>query len=390
MIFYLTLNDTPSGIYNSQVIDVVKYLNSRKNANVKLLAFISLRNFFENRKKIKSRIDNSIVLPMFPSLSNWKLNRFTLYFYCLLYRPSAIIGRSVLATQLALSAKKKKLTPTVCYDGRGAIAAEWTEYKVVENEQLKQQIENLEKEVVNKSNHCIAVSHELVKHWKEKFGFSSESISEIPCTLSADFCDTVVSEEEIIKLRKQNGYEQSDVILIYSGSSAGWQSFELLIQLVKPHLLKDKNVKLLFLSELDKNISNLIKEFPQQVKCLWVKHEEMPKMLLMGDYGLLVREQSITNKVASPVKFAEYLSSGLSVVISENLGDYSEFVKNNNCGMAISVESAININFNGLQLDTRKNNIRLANTYFNKISEVNSNKYNSLLNALKGEADAKY
>ncbi|MCX6312806.1 MAG: glycosyl transferase, partial [Bacteroidetes bacterium] len=39
---------------------------------------------------------------------------------------------------------------------------------------------------------------------------------------------------------------------------------------------------------------------------------------------------------ASPVKFAEYLAAGLEVIISENLGDYSKYVIENNVGMILS------------------------------------------------------
>jgi hypothetical protein len=32
-----------------------------------------------------------------------------------------------------------------------------------------------------------------------------------------------------------------------------------------------------------------------------------------------------TNKIASPVKFAEYLTCGLNIIISNNLGVYTDF-----------------------------------------------------------------
>ncbi len=54
------------------------------------------------------------------------------------------------------------------------------------------------------------------------------------------------------------------------------------------------------------------------------------------DYGLLLREKSITNKVASPVKFAEYLYAGLRVLISPEIGDYSEMVSYYNLGHVVN------------------------------------------------------
>jgi len=65
----------------------------------------------------------------------------------------------------------------------------------------------------------------------------------------------------------------------------------------------------------------------------WVKHSEVTSVLAACDMGVLIREDSVTNQEASPTKFAEYLSAGLPVIISENLGDYSTFVRKYNCGM---------------------------------------------------------
>ncbi len=122
-------------------------------------------------------------------------------------------------------------------------------------------------------------------------------------------------------------------------------------------------------------------QYPSQVKALWVDHKEVIDYLFMSDYGLLIREQSVTNKVASPVKFAEYLSCGLPVLISENLGDYTSFVKANGCGQVIVSDNSFVIHH--LTMEEREKNILLANIYFNKHSEINSEKYNQLLRILE-------
>src|SRR5690606_35527533 len=128
MIFYLTYNDALSGIFRSQVIDVVDFLNKEFKASVRLVVFASIRNFRSEKSKIKSFLPNAIIIPMFPKVKNWKWNIFTLKILCFLYRPEKIIGRSVLATMMALDVKKVNKKLKVVYDGRGAIAAEWKEY----------------------------------------------------------------------------------------------------------------------------------------------------------------------------------------------------------------------------------------------------------------------
>lgn len=330
MIFYLTFNDAPSGIYSSQVIDVVKFLSVEFKLSVRLVAFISIRGFLTNRSKIKQESKNAIVIPMFPGVNRWKFNVMTLKVLNVIYRPSAIIGRSVLATLLAL--KVRKSSTKVVYDGRGAIAAEWNEYKVVTDENMVAQISNMEKEAINKSDFRIGVSHHLIAHWNDSFEYNLPDHVIIPCTLSRVYENIVISKERISESRQLLGLKEDDVVFVYSGSIAGWQSFDLLFDFVKPLLLKSESNKLIFLSSLDKNITTLIDLFPKQVFCKKVSPAEVPNYLLAGDFGLLIREFSITNQVASPVKFAEYLACGLHPIISENLGDYSSFVKEHSVG----------------------------------------------------------
>jgi hypothetical protein len=103
-----------------------------------------------------------------------------------------------------------------------------------------------------------------------------------------------------------------------------------------PLLSTDSKARLLILSDPNENIHQLQNEFPGKVKCLKVAASEVPEYLVSADYGLLIREKSVTNKVASPVKFAEYLACGLPVIISEQLGDYTAFVERSQCGFLSS------------------------------------------------------
>src|SRR5688572_13325238 len=104
MILYITFGDQPSGIFRSQVIDFVNFLNKNQLGETRLVAFISIRGYSANKKKIREVVPDAVVLPMYPRMSNWKLNRLTVYLVCKKFRPSIVYGRSVLATQLALFA----------------------------------------------------------------------------------------------------------------------------------------------------------------------------------------------------------------------------------------------------------------------------------------------
>jgi hypothetical protein len=377
MIFYLTYNDAYSGIYSSQVIDVVKHLNHSFNANLRLVAFVSLKGFFNTRKKIQQELRQAIVLPMFPGIHRWRRNHFLLYAISFFLRPKTIIGRSVLATQLALRMKNKCGVGKIVYDGRGAIAAEWKEYKVVTNKEMLAEIDVLEQSAILDADFRIAVSLQLKVMWESTYSYKGSEHAIIPCTLNTLFHNIELSEAIIEKRRNHFGISNSDVVLIYSGSVAGWQSFDLLYQFVKPFLVASSSHKLFFLSGKDDSIMSLEREFPQQIFCEKVAPHEVPSYLIIGDYGLLIREQSITNKVASPVKFAEYLACGLDVIISEDLGDYSEFVVKHMCGEVYN--NTTTLKHDAVSIDKKIQNQYLARNYFYKSSSDNAENYKALV-----------
>lgn len=360
MMIYLTYNDQPSGIYNSQVIDVVKYLNSIQNSEkVKLVALISIRSFFKNKKLIKQRLPESKVLPMVPKPGLWRLNYFVLALF--LSKSKIIMARGPFATSLALRLKKAGKTEKVIFDARGAYKAELNEYDVVQNETIKNEIVEIEKEVVSNTDFRLAVSNALVNYWKKEFNYNSDKHIVVPCTLSEDFSSEFPSSEKIKSIRKEIGFSDSDVVIVYSGSSAGWQSFSLVEKILNDVFEKNSNVKLLWLTyHLDES-SEFVKHNKSRIKTAWVKPEQVKSYLLASDYGLLYRESSVTNQVASPVKFAEYLICGLNVIISENLGDYSEFVKKNNCGMVGSMNTLSNVGY-----ETKQQNHKLAEQHLTK------------------------
>ena len=327
MIFYLTYNDLPGGIYSSQVLDVIDYLRTELKQNIRLIAFISIRSYFKNRSKIKQGQPNGIVLPMFPGIHNWRRNSWVFKLFCFLYSPQLIIARSIPATNLALKTRIKTV-----YDGRGAIAAEWKEYGVVKNQSLTSQVDALEKEAVMNSNFRISVSNKLVEYWNNKYNYKSNDHVVIPCTLNKLFLKIKVDAQTIEAARKKIGLKDEDIVFVYSGSLSGWQSFELLENFICKQLSGSQSHKFLYLGQPTPIISKISQDFPGQVFSYDLKSEDVPQYLITADYGLLIREQSLTNQVASPVKFAEYLASGLKILISDGLGDFSEYVTNKNLG----------------------------------------------------------
>ena len=361
-MYYITFNDTPSGIYQSQVIDVVKCLSDLGDTEVKLIAFLPYSNFKENKKKIKIQLPNATVLPIWAGITRWRKVKPLLRL--LTKRNEIAICRGPIATELALGSFRK-----VVYDGRAAVKAEVEEFDVTGNKQLGEDFIKAEKNAVLKSDYRIAVSNKLEEYWKREFGYQGDQHIVIPCTLTSKSSGKLLKE-------KNDG----SIKLVYSGGLGAWQSCDLVANLCRKAIKENANVNVLFLTKENEVIKKLIQEFPDRCERSWLKHEEVYEALSSCDYGILIREQNVTNQVASPVKFAEYLNAGLKVLISKNLGDFTEFVKENDCGIVIEDEITELIS---VSLSERKRLNQLANTYFKKSSEGMIELYLSLLNTLK-------
>lgn len=327
MIIYLTYNDQPSGVYWSQVTDVVDHLNTLGGPSVKLVALVSLRGFVATRKAIKARCPSAWVVPMVPKMSRWKQNTVILSLVCRILHPKAIIARGVFATWMAQRMRDRGLVKKVCFDGRGAYAAEWEEYRLIDDDALIAQFRPLENEAVNGSDFRIAVTNALVGHWRERYDYQGEAQVVVPCTLGADHGRAVAGTS-----RNGTAFSETDIVLVYSGSTAGWQSFGLLEELLSAVLDEQPEVKVLFLSKVDDNNSKLVARYPGRVLVQWLSPDQVAAVLGNCDHGIMVREDTVTNRVASPTKFGEYLAAGLPVVISEHLGDFSEMVRTENLG----------------------------------------------------------
>lgn len=330
-VVYLTFNDPPSGIFASQVADVCSYWREKIGVKVRLISFISIRKFHSTRRKLKSYDRGAIVLPMFPGVQNWQRNGFFLRILFWLINPHTVVCRGPFACALALRFKRNR---RICFDARGAYTAELSEYNVVPHRAVKKSIRALEAQVIAQSDFRLAVSASLVRYWAEEFGYKSSDHVIVPCTL--DRAGSGVTTAESLNRRRELGFAVDDIIVVYSGSNAGWQSFELLKQLMIPVLHAQPEVKLLMLIQDPSLVSELMQQFGSRIVCRWVPHAAVNDLLAVCDYGWLVREQSTTNKVASPVKYAEYLAAGLQVIISPEIGDFSELTRKEQVGFCIS------------------------------------------------------
>ena len=69
-----------------------------------------------------------------------------------------------------------------------------------------------------------------------------------------------------------------------------------------------------------------------------VPPRDVPGLLIASDMGLLLRDNTLTNRVASPIKFGEYMAAGVPVLITPSLGDYSAAVVHSDLGIEVDLQ----------------------------------------------------
>lgn len=52
-----------------------------------------------------------------------------------------------------------------------------------------------------------------------------------------------------------------------------------------------------------------------------VANEKIPELLNAADFGMLLMEEGVQNKVRAPIKFSEYMCCGLPVITTDAAGD---------------------------------------------------------------------
>jgi len=114
---------------------------------------------------------------------------------------------------------------------------------------------------------------------------------------------------------------------LYSGSLVKFQNVETILSAFSQS--SNQGLKMLILTK-DEEIKPLIEKYGlsgDKIKIKSMVYEDIEKYYHAADFGILIRDNTNTNKSAAPTKFAEYVNSGLSVIINSIDADYVRIFK---------------------------------------------------------------
>lgn len=145
--------------------------------------------------------------------------------------------------------------------------------------------------------------------------------------------------------------------LVFLGSATPWHEIENFRKLVERllRLKLDLNVKVL---TKDTEAFNWLKDFKNELtyEIKSVSPKDVHKELTGANLGYCLIRPSFSKSICMPVKFAEFISSGVPVIVNQGIGDLESIVKAYNLGLVLREPSDVN---------------KISNKDINKIYSVN-------------------
>ena len=194
-----------------------------------------------------------------------------------------------------------------------------------ETERGLRRIERIGAGAAAHASHVLAVSTVLRDRLVARHGIDPARISVVPCVADAEKFH--LDEPERRRVRRELGFEDRFVV-VFPGRFGRWHYAEETCRVVRGLMDADPSVSFLILTpELEAAAEHARRLLlPGRYKILSAAHAEVPGYLCASDLGILLRAPDPLNEVACPTKFAEYVMSGLPVLISAGIGDCSGFV----------------------------------------------------------------
>lgn len=178
------------------------------------------------------------------------------------------------------------------------------------------------------ANGVVCVSKRFKKYLLQEFRLDESNVIIAPSCIESNKIGYNHKDRDII--RNQLGVGNDTKVIIYAGGCGHWHCDDKITNLFgKLHSIS-KNTFLVFLTRKENH--DLVKKnlqssnVPDSAYYIdSVSNERVFEFYSAADYGIIIRFDSLINEVASPTKVIEYMSSGLGVISTTNVGDINEF-----------------------------------------------------------------
>jgi hypothetical protein len=179
----------------------------------------------------------------------------------------------------------------------------------------------------------LAVSHALETYIKREYKIKNNTFFIVPCAIS----NSIPKQEELVNKRNESRHHyhvtDDEILFIYSGGVSPWQNIRESVELFKTiskHITY--KCKMLILSG---DLAAIKKYESENVQIDSLSADNVQNVICAGDYAFMLRGDFITNNVAFPNKFLEYVSCGMDVIATPYVYDVKDYIKEYNLGIVV-------------------------------------------------------
>jgi glycosyltransferase involved in cell wall biosynthesis len=250
-------------------------------------------------------------------------------------------------TKMALKVRNQFPDVRVIFDCRGDEVAEFIGRHELGEDPAKwppllrkqyDTIVKLQRSAVCEADAVCCVSKAMAKELSTRYAVPMSRFHVIPCCTDIELFPV----EESHRTRIRNALGLTDrFVVTYCGSLEFYQLPDQAIRVYR--IIRGIEPRAHFLGitthpERMRTLATSEGIQPTEMTVLRLPPAEVPKYLMASDVGLLLRRTDAINRVAAPVKFAEYLASGTPVIITEGIGDYSQTVAEHGLGVVVNID----------------------------------------------------
>lgn len=242
----------------------------------------------------------------------------------------------------------------IIYDYRGAGAEEFinkqgfnniTEVRNKKTIKRYYKILNNELNMIKLSDYIFSVSNKLKEYATTNLKIIKRISEKIIITPGAADQELFFFDENVRKEMRNKLNLESKFVIIYTGKlNAYWHKRDKIFKLIAKLSKLDSELYFICITPDISMAMQLAEKYSLNIAQYLIKSlefREIPIYLNLADIGIIIRDDIMTNRVSSPTKIPEYLLTGLPIIMSDNIGDYSDFVKKYNLGVII--DNVINI-----------------------------------------------
>lgn len=347
---------SPTGGGRTRVIAAARQATKpdEQPLKVRILCFCPPQQFLLNRSRLskgKTMLANESGCPVHyvPSLpltrigwlrtlNNWH-GALLVVLWCWWHGIVIAHGHGLRPTIFALLARRFKRDLRVVADVHGATTAEYLyEREVIGFDDFARELEAQEHLMLRESSGLIFVSEAMRAYYESHFGMTFPRSSIIPCATESNFTPDAARRTE---LRREHKLDDR-LVVCYVGACESYQLPDQMCRWFQSLQTEfPQAFFLVFSHHREAFLSHFAKHgiTPDHSRVMSVRHDEIFDLLQMADLGLLLRDQSVVNRVASPTKFAEYCLCGVPVLAAESIGDVSTLIYSYQLGLIVDPEA---------------------------------------------------